>query len=79
MAKNQYYPDQPACPTEYQLRMQEERLMAEALYAKRVANGETWEQRHANDAADQPKALEDCEDLYEVMENIKRRRELACQ
>ena len=79
LGRNQFYPGQPACPTEHQLRMQEERLMAEALYAKRVANGETWEQRHANDDVNQPKALEECEDVYELMENIKRKRDQACQ
>jgi DNA-binding MarR family transcriptional regulator len=81
LGRNQYHPGQPACPTEHQLRMQEERLMAEALYAKRVANGETWEQRHANDAVNQSqvKAVEECEDVYELMENIKRKREQACQ
>ena len=52
LAKNQYYPDQPACPTEYQLREQEQRLMAEALLADMEARGDTYKQRHANDDDD---------------------------
>ncbi len=66
MAKNQYYPGQPACPTEYQLREQEQRLMAEALLADMEARGDTYKQRHANDDDDGKHKLS----TYDLMEIV---------
>ena len=66
LAKNQYYPGQPACPTEYQLREQEQRLMAEALLADMEARGDTYKQRHANDDDDSKHKLS----TYDLMEIV---------
>lgn len=66
LAKNQYYPGQPACPTEYQLREQEQRLMAEALLADMEARGDTYKQRHANDDDDGKQKLS----TYDLMEIV---------